>query len=94
MEFAVPAAVAVGGRVGDALAVCCPENRVALALHQFQELLLGDGVLHGLVDLHGKPHLPALPSGSDPVLRLGGAGDRLLTLWLADGQAIPHTERV
>lgn len=94
MEFVIPAAVAVWGGVGDALAVCCPENRVALALHQLQELLPGDGVLHGLVDLRGKPHLPALPSGSDPVLRLGGAGDRLLTLWLADGQAVTDAERV
>ena len=94
MKFVIPAAVAIGGGVGDALAVCCPENRVALALHQLQELFPGDGVLHGLVDLHGKPHLPALPSGSDPVLRLGGAGDRLLTLWLADGQTVPHAQRV
>ena len=94
MEFVIPAAVAVGGGVGDALAVCCPENRVALALHQLQELFTGDGVLHGLIDLHGKPHFPALPSGSDPVLRLGGTGDRLLTLWLADGQAVTDAERV
>lgn len=94
MEFVIPAAVAVGGGVGDVLAVCCPENRVALALHQFQELIPGDGVLHGLVDLHGKPHFPALPSGSDPVLRLGGTGDRLLRLWLADGQTVPHAQRV
>ena len=72
MEFVIPTAVAVGGRVGDTLAVCCPENRVALALHQLQELLPGDGVLHDFIDLHGKPHLPALSSGSDPVLRPGG----------------------
>ena len=94
MEFVIPAAVAVGGGVGDALAVCCPENCVALALHQLQELFTGDGVLHGLIDLHGKPYFPALPSGSDPVLRLGGTGDRLLTLWLADGQAVADAERV
>ena len=94
MEFVIPAAVAVGGGVGDVLAVCCPENRVALALHQFQELLPGDGVLHGLIDLHGEPHLPALSSGCDFVLRLGGTGDRLLTLWLTDGQAVANAERV
>ena len=94
MEFVIPAAVAVGGSVGDALAVCRPENGVALALHQLQELFTGDGVLHGLIDLHGKPHFPALPSGSDPVLRLGGTGDRLLTLWLADGQAVTDAQRV
>ena len=94
MEFVIPAAVAVGGRVGDALTVCCPENRIALALHQLQELFTGDGVLHGLIDLHGEPHFPALPSGSDPVLRLGGTGNRLLTLWLTDGQAMAHAERV
>ena len=50
-----------------------------------QELLPGDGVSHGLIDLHGEPHLPALPSGSNFVLRLGGTGDHLLTLWLTDG---------
>ena len=94
MEFVIPAAVAVGGGVGDALAVCRPENGVALALHQLQELFPGDGILHGFVDLHGKPHFPALPSGSDPVLRLGGTGNRLLTLWLTDGQAMAHAERV
>jgi len=94
VEFVIPAAVAVGGGVGDALAVCRPENGVALALHQLQELFPGDGILHGFVDLHGKPHFPALPSGSDPVLRLGGTGNRLLTLWLTDGQAMAHAERV
>lgn len=94
MEFVIPAAVAVGGGVGDVLAVCCPENRVALALHQLQELFTGNGVLHGLIDLHGKPHLPALSSGGDPILRLGGTGDRLLTLWLTDGQTVTDAERV
>ena len=92
MEFVIPAAVAVGGGVGDALAALRPADRVALALHQFQELFPGDGVLHGLIDLHGEPHFPALSSGCDFVLRLGGTGDRLLTLWLTDGQAVPHTE--
>ena len=85
MEFVIPAAVAVGGGVGDALAVLRPADCVALALHQLQELLPGDGVSHGLIDLHGEPHLPALPSGSNFVLRLGGTGDHLLTLWLTDG---------
>ena len=61
VEFAVPAAVAVGGGVCDALAVCCPENHVALTLHQLQELLSGDGVLHGFIDLYGK----AVLSSSD-----------------------------
>lgn len=71
-----------------------PADRVALALHQLQELLPGDGVLHGLIDLHGEPHLPALSSGGNFVLRLGGTGDRLLTLWLTDGQAVMDAERV
>ena len=94
VEFAVPAAVAVGGGVGDALAVCCPENRVALALHQLQELLPGDGVLRGLVDLQGKPNLPALPSGSDPVLRLGGTGDGLPSLRRTDGEAVALADHI
>lgn len=93
MQLIVPAAVAVRGSVGNALPAVRPLDGIALALHQLHELLLGDCVLHGLVDLDSKLDLPALTTHGGMVLRLTDTG-ALLYLGLTDGQAMTDTELV
>lgn len=93
MQFIIPAAVTVWGGVGDALSAVRPFDGIALALHQLHELLLGDCVLHSLVDLDSKLDLPALATHGGMVLRLTDT-DGLLYLGLTDGQAVTDTELV
>jgi len=71
----------------------CPPDLIAFALHQLNELLLVDRILHALVDLNGESYLPTLAAHRRVILRLLDAGG-LLLLRLADGQTVAHTNLV
>ena len=59
MQTIIPTTLAVGCGVGDIFPVVRPLDLIAFALHQLNELILVDGVLHALVDLNRKSNLPA-----------------------------------
>lgn len=85
--------MAIRGRVGDALAAVRPLDGVALTLHQLDELLPVDGVLHGFVDLDGQLDLPALAPQGGVVLRLTDSRSLLLP-GFTDGQAALQAQLV
>ena len=93
MYTKIPTAFAVGCGVGDIRATIRPLDLITLALHQFNELLLVDGIFHALVDLNGESHLPALAAHRRVILRLPDARG-LLLLRLANGQAVTHTDLI
>ena len=93
MQTIIPTAFAIGSGVGDVGAAVCPFDLISLALHQLDELLLVDRVLHALVDLDGQGDLPAFAAHGGMVLGLLDAGG-LMLLWLADGQVVPQTDLV
>lgn len=93
MQTIVPAAFAVGSGIGDVGAAVCPLDLISLALHQLDELLLVDRVLHALVDLDGQGDLPAFAAHGGMILILLDTGG-LLLLWLTDGQAVPQADLV
>ena len=78
MQTIVPTALAVGGGVGDIFSAVRPLDLIAFALHQFNELISVDGVLHTLVDLNRKSNLPALAAHGRVILRLLDAGGLVL----------------
>ena len=93
MQTIIPTAFAIGSGIGDVGAAVRPLDLIALALHQLDELLLVNSVLHALVDLDGQSDLPAFAAHSGMVLSLLDTGG-LLFLRLADGQAMPQADIV
>ena len=93
MQTEIPTGVSVRIDVGNIGAAVRPLDLIAFALHQLNELLLVDRILHALVDLNGQSHLPALAAHGCMILRLLDAGG-LLLLRLADGQTVAHTDLV
>ena len=67
MESVIPALHALRCSVGDVLPAFRPPHLVALALHQGDKLLPGDGVLHTQVDGTGQPELPTLALGGGAI---------------------------
>ena len=84
MQTIIPTAFAVGCGVGDIFPAVRPLDLIAFALHQFNELISVDGVLHTLVDLNCESDLPALAAHRGVILRLPDTGG-LMFLRLTDG---------
>ena len=93
MQTIIPTTLAVGCGVGDIFPAVRPLDLIAFALHQFNELISVDGVLHTLVDLNRKSNLPALAAHRGVILRLLDPGS-LMFLRLTDGQTVTHTDLV
>ena len=93
MQTIIPTAFAVGCGVGDIFPAVRPLDLIAFALHQFNELISVDGVLHTLVDLNRKSNLPALAAHRRVILRLFDTGG-LMFLRLTDGQTMTHTDLI
>ena len=68
MEPVIPALHSLWCGVDDILPAVRPAHFVALTFHQSNELLLGRGIPHTLIDGVHQPELPALPLGGGAVL--------------------------
>ena len=93
MQSIVPTAFAIGSGIGDVGAAVRPLDLISFALHQLDELLLVDRILHALVDLNGQGDLPAFAPHGGMILILLDAGG-LLLLRLTDGQSVPQADLV
>ena len=93
MQTIVPTAFAVGSGVSDVGAAVRPLDLISFALHQLDELLLVDRILHALVDLDGQSDLPAFAPHGGMILGLPDTGG-LLLLWLTDRQAMLQADLV
>jgi len=93
VQTIIPTAFAVGCGVGDIFPAVCPLDMIAFALHQLNELIFVDGVLHALIDLNRKSNLPALAAHRGVILRLPDPGG-LMFLRLTDGQTMTHTDLI
>ena len=93
MQTIIPTALAVGCGVGDIFSAVRPLDLIAFALHQLNELLPVDGVLHTLVDLNCEGDFPTLAAHCRVIFGLLDAGG-LMLLRLTDGQPVAHTDLV
>ena len=93
MKTKIPTGLAVGIDVGDGCTAIRPLDLIALVFHQFDKLFFVDCVLHALVDLNGKCHLPTLTAHRSVILGLFDTRG-LTFLRVADGQTMAQADLI